>query len=956
VYHVNHKTEKFSHIDVKEDVNILDSLKVSDHYNIRDTTKSNEVKCILVSSLEEITSIVKKDKGNIRFVLKNTDNMNPILFDIVDNHKVIPNVMRAGRNIVSISFKLDEESYYITRNTDDTSPEDTQHSIVGSTDVEMKEFTDEEIYDEYVKQDNKIYDALIKKDYLSEYSQDVLELESHYNMAPSSGFFGKKYPDDDVLNGVDMCKAYTTCVRDMKFVPVFGYFNRYEAYDNEPINPYFMYIVKNKFEKAAQVLLMDKYYDRLYGFVLLEAQKLGYTFQVKYVRKYSRLETVDFKTPIDEMYDSPVLSGESKKYIVNKTTGLWEKKYNKRNITKIFKTYEEAQAYQIKFLDAGVKSKIIVIDNTTYEIDQGTSSLYVTAREKAVKKYLYILDTYVETPLCDGFRQVKEIVYCMMKIKLYNLYNKCAMHGLNIAGVKTDCVLVRNTEQEILNSGIEFKNEFGGLKIDMLKTCVDKQLTVQYTKLVPMPDVKIIEIKDEYDDNEFKKVFDENNRILIKSELPGCGKTESVKRYCKETLFVCPFNELALEMKKEGYDVITAHMLLRINMTECAKAKMRIVDISKYKVICFDEIYLHNNYVKKRIDHYVKTHPKIKFIFTGDMNQNDPIGDIDEDAIDHDKVVNYIAPNQITLKINKRLKDPKEQDKLKKIKETIFDTNIPVMDTLRKYFKIKNIIDDVNTTMNLAYSNHRVDLINKNVQSKINVDKKKAVKINGAYFYPKLDVICRKALRSKDIKLFTNYVYRIIKINDKQVELREMFENVDITIPLNVFAKHFKLPYCRTGHSVQGKTIREPITIFECDSPYVSRRWVWTAITRCTSFDDVTIFEMSQDEIDDLSVWKTKLYFKLKIEGYMRQDKKANRGITDDYVSFEWFIEELNKCDYQCYFCKCPLEGKSENDTRTTNITADRIDCSISHTKDNCVLACVLCNQKRSNKNTVICV
>ena len=52
---------------------------------------------------------------------------------------------------------------------------------------------------------------------------------------------------------------------------------------------------------------------------------------------------------------------------------------------------------------------------------------------------------------------------------------------------------------------------------------------------------------------------------------------------------------------------------------------------------------------------------------------------------------------------------------------------------------------------------------------------------------------------------------------------------------------HFNLPCAQTCHSVQGLTIPGKITIFDIDSYYASREWIWTALTRVNSLKNIKI-------------------------------------------------------------------------------------------------------------------
>lgn len=944
VYKINKNAQKIGHLKLETESDIHKEIKVSKTYKFRDTKNISKTQVKYVDSMDQITDYIKQndEKQDIDFIFINVSDLSEVLFEMITKHKVVPNVYYESR-ITSISFSLDECTYKIFQGTDDTAPEDSLHEI------------QETEREEYLQQDNEFYKAVMRRDLLSDYPESVLEVDNTYSMAPSSGYMTKQYPDFDDINAIDMRKAYTSCVQKIDKVPVFGYFDVYHPYvEGSEIDPYYMYVVETRIQKLSETLIFDKIFDRVYGFVLLDAKAKGIEFTIKYVRKYSKLEPVNFKKAVSDLYESDIHE-DSKKYIVNKTTGLLEKKFNRKGVTKIFNTYEEAQMYQIKYSDK-FKSKIVVLSGDVNEMHH--SPMYVQPVPRKVTKFIFLLYIYAEERMNEGLRQIKELIYCMMKIKLHNLYTECKKEGLKVVGVKTDSVLVRNTKKEIVKTSLKFENKIGGLKIDLLKECANAKIQPLINSLIQIKKypVKVLKVNDEYDQSEFNEIFENTNRILIKSSLPGCGKTESVKRFSKNTLFVCPFNELALELKKEGYHSVTAHSLLKI----CGFAgkneelKEKAYDVSKYDTICFDEIFLHNSFILKKIDQWIDKHPEIRFIATGDLLQNDPIGDPNENT-NYNSIINMVFPNQITLTVNKRLTDDGQKAKLLAIKRDLFNVEIPVMETVRKHFKIVKSLSQVKTKINISYSNHMANKINKHIHrlQKDEIGKKTVKVLDYVNYYEGLTLICKKRIWTKDIRTYTNYIYRIEKVTPRFIEILEEFDDVRFKIPAKMIPIHFKLPYCRTGHSLQGKTVKDKVTIFEVDSPYVNRKWVWTALTRCRNFDDVQIYETPEDEIEMLNHLKLKQYLNLKIAGYKSQDKKSGREIDDDsYVNVDWFYEKLDKSNCTCAFCKKPFEKISE--TGSWNITADRMDNSQAHHMDNCILSCVQCNCHRSNKNNLI--
>ncbi|KAA6398849.1 MAG: hypothetical protein EZS28_005627 [Streblomastix strix] len=80
-----------------------------------------------------------------------------------------------------------------------------------------------------------------------------------------------------------------------------------------------------------------------------------------------------------------------------------------------------------------------------------------------------------------------------------------------------------------------------------------------------------------------------------------------------------------------------------------------------------------------------------------------------------------------------------------------------------------------------------------------------------------------------------------------------------------------------------------------------------------------------------------------KVEGYQQQDIKARRDTTNNVttIDMDYFNQMItNKCSY----CNAKF-------TNVNKPTLERIDNNIAHTKDNCKLACQLCNSTRSNKD-----
>jgi len=187
----------------------------------------------------------------------------------------------------------------------------------------------------------------------------------------------------------------------------------------------------------------------------------------------------------------------------------------------------------------------------------------------------------------------------------------------------------------------------------------------------------------------------------------------------------------------------------------------------------------------------------------------------------------------------------------------------------------------------------------------------------------------------------------------KTTKIKDEIENIEYDIPTEILNKNFKLPYALTCDSVQGLSFEEDekITIFDTNTPYTDKKYIWTAITRARKLENINIFIHSDFEINNLCQSKIKQYFNFKINNYKNQDKKAKREIDDkNYITEQWIAENLEKCEFKCLYCKKYLNIEIDYDTVKTDITVDRIHNNLAHTKNNCVISCLNCNLRKGNR------
>jgi hypothetical protein len=124
------------------------------------------------------------------------------------------------------------------------------------------------------------------------------------------------------------------------------------------------------------------------------------------------------------------------------------------------------------------------------------------------------------------------------------------------------------------------------------------------------------------------------------------------------------------------------------------------------------------------------------------------------------------------------------------------------------------------------------------------------------------------------------------------------------------------------------------------------KTWIWTALTRSNKFEQCLFHKGNSEEFDHN---RLRTYLKKKINGYVEQDKNANREISkDNYITVDWLSNAIGK---RCSRCQDILsyEVSSFYNVRC-NLTADRIDNDIGHELDNIKPMCVQCSTAKSNK------
>ena len=696
----------------------------------------------------------------------------------------------------------------------------------------------------------------------------------------------------------------------------------------------------------------------------------------------SQLVEVDLASPIAAMwcpspdlrstedYEASFIPVALKKFLVNKAIGMCGKKFNKKSSTMLFKDKAEADKY----------AEII-----SGEISAG----FLTAG-----KVLYIVSDERKVRLCDGFYFTQHIVYNKQRKALYDIASLPQTKDKQIMAVKTDAIWFRGITEDQVPKDNSFSG-IGSYEITHNKKFHVSPPTIKQFKEVDMPEVKGIDsegvrlvfvsggppiqeitINDEFDAEEFSTVFSENNLLLVKGVIPGAGKTYALKAFCRKKglnkcLIVTPWNALADENRIEGFQSITFYKLIGLRLSGEAKTSF---DISEIEVIVFDEVFLYDPFLLSKLRSFVLSNLEMEngtkrlFFAAGDPNQNKPIFNMlaqGDDAKDYyRKAVSSIFPNQITLKVCKRVKfkNPENEEEhklnetqrtlLTEIRDLVLNSDMPLSEIARHYFKPVKTLEDAEG-MAVCYLNKTASIVNNYKQATLvkGMPKGSVKTYGGKTFYVGQRLCCRKYknFRKKDTpNLYVNYTYVVTEVGREGLKIKGT-DGTEHDITYNLERTHFTYNHAHTCHSIQGSTATEGITIFDLDCWFITRDWFYTALTRANDLDKVFYFD---GDLGSRPIRQNEFIIglKQKIQGHRYADMVANRPFEEeDYVTAEDILA-LIMTSTKCCFCGKDVQMSGVDDEHGDQYSLDRINNDLPHTKDNVRLSCLACNKKRSDR------
>ena len=826
--------------------------------------------------------------------------------------------------------------------------------------------SNEEMYNRMTEEMFNFNKAMFKENHKSKYSEvDVQILDECRTIVPN-GYF-----NNDVkmkhLKEVDENKAFTNAGCKIKEIPVFNEFDIYKKYNGENINSFHsltLYLV----EVDKGNIFFNKKFNLVYGKFLMKLLNKNVDIKIHYYKQPSKIMKVNYKKIIDALWkanisEDEIIDKQCKKTIANINFGLLEKSSNKGQISKIFNSLREACYYQHLY-----GGKIYAISQEEEELVEGDGVDFSTpsgqSRDsgayldtKDVGNTYYILNVSDSKKLLNGFRYVKELLLQHHNYTMYEAFETMKENNVRVYSVKSDAFTIHIDDLDKVE-GYKFLQKWqkgcmdvgtaiGQWKIQEGKTInfPADEYKFKFNELIKIPELKNenIFIEDEWDRESIcKKILAVNAPVMIRAKYAGCGKS-AIGEYFSQmnfnVLFVMTNNRSLQEKRCEGLEATTFNKFFSIAVSEDeGNGKLPIFVYSMYDVIVFDEVFMVNLYIKNRIRLFCLNNPDKIRILTGDTKQL-PCFEEHTDCQNEEEYSNHcvdvICPYNIYLTICKRVgaKDTEEGDRNRKIISDIYDDfwqrRLPLQEIIPKYFEITD--DIMASEHNLAYRNIRCRTVSTEIRNRLG--KKDKYEVGEI-------LIARKWVRNPRINI--NIRYYITKIEGKMLTLQNISDENDV----HIFSEEkvddiFIYSYCATTHSSQGSSIKETMTIHEWDLPYVSREWLYTALTRCVDFKKVKFYR-NKDFDKEMEANMYRRYFENKIEGYKNQDREKERDIDeDDYVDVDWCIERMNG---NCQKCNTWFDFKIKNGRLNSDFTAQRLDNGLCHSKSNCTHFCRDCN------------
>ena len=898
-------------------------------------TKAVNTESLMCRSFEEVFDALQTDpNAEIRKIVF-TGNMTDLHFYLLHAKRMNGYPYMDGDQVRQIAFNHGGKMQTHIR--------DASH-LVDCDEPGMSQFKDIESYTSFYEAWNDARQSILSSTHMSIWDQETLEVFKRLRRANNRGCGSdnSKVNPDDVIQ-IDFNKYYPDILMNMPSIPVLQGCEKFQVYKGEPIEDMCCYIIQ--IIMPEELIYSKQEICTSWGINL--KSMMQYTdIEIHSYLRPAYLKPNHFKSSMKKIWFNDKLTAPQKKRIANLQIGMLGKTSHVSHKSEL--CFDEAEA-NLKEYNRGGRVTKGKISNTVKEL----------CDEDCCNEY-FVWEDSTKYTLNSGFYPIQDYIYDTARRKLFDLVQMCSKFG-KVCAINTDCVYVQKSTFKLKEFQSKYsdladpkwskrKNTFdsiGKLKIDTANLDDISNVLVQNDPVYNIPyrsdsnlpqlsenqaiDFNYTEVENEWN------VTKLNHRQAVFGKYPGVGKTHTACNAFKNPLIITPWNSLRCDLAESGRKVMTVNSLFGMGPADRYPQKHTYKELlDGVDGIVFDEIMLNSLLMLIHIKKFCADQKDIPIICTGDENQLEPVdtqyqNNIKDKAQYNLQIVKCIFPDCIVLKEVKRCCCSKHKAMDRGcnacITEQTFATefyekikcSINVVEAKKIIYSTLKTTVQIDNLKNVCYTNDTKNRVNNHIHFKhLKLDK----------CFVGFKIVCYNPLNSKTTnrRINKNTIWIVTSIKDDIV-----FESVDgeRTLSQTDFENHMTYNYAGTVHSYQGRSEDQPMTLFEIDNKYVTKNWLYVAVSRSRHPTQMSIYSGS------LAAVKSGY----DIKSHKCTDFKKGFEWDDcDYVDDDWaakvqFIDQLNICS----ICKSSINVAS----------IDRICNSLPHVKSNCQIVCLNCNKSK---------
>lgn len=851
---------------------------------------------VLVNSFEELMDFLRETSvagaavaAPQTFHIHYNDDLEAAFFRLRDLYGVEASVRVTGESVTGITL--------FTQHTYQISDFPIRSRGEGRTSI------DPAYYDVFMSWMQRLLGACLNPAYKSQYGPSLVKAWASYGKAQLHRRLIPEAPDE--AETVDVVRAYTANLLDIKQVPVFDYLDEFRPWGGDSdsdgtIEDWTLYEVENldPSNNMETWFVADRKFTLVSGYVLKRAALPAGSYRILSYIRPSRMLPNLLANVVRELYASADLPDSLKKFAVNVAIGLCNKKYNRNELGVYTTDRDEAQHFS---------SHVAMMKPGHFLAVQKSSKVSLT----------------------EGYLPIGFLVYDIMRLRMLRHWRTLRAAGSQVYAIATDALFVDKVPTGLDYRATKTLQDLGQLHVEGKKATPLKLWEVKLNERAIEPFVPTVT---EVSPLEFMLKGGEGGGApaaslpptLVTGVLPGSGKTHLLATQLDKgtTLFLCS-NNLQTERLQAayGHEALTLCKFLGFRVgnegTLEGGGGFTVGSKKGLKSIVLDELYQHSIQLLGSFFRWYESKPRgISLYATGDIDQTSSCEFYNNipDRVAYMEVLARWLPTRVVLQGSRRLVEPSQTETLLAIRTDLFGddaaTALSPKDVVRKYgLRSFESVDELTGPLPcVTLSNATAHILN--------------AKFEGGALRVGSQVACKAYHK----ELTVNKVYTVTAVHEKTVELEGMGSK-------RFVKSMFRPAFCWTGHSLQGSTLAGSYAVFDLDSPHATREWFWVALSRARDLRD-PMFYVGPSLSKDFHA-----HLNRKLAGHRAYDK-ANGYKTD--VDAAWVHRKLKSQNFCCAVCHGMMDISDPSDSLFWSI--DRLDNFQGHTVDNCQLTHVRCN------------